>query len=107
VRGPRNPIKANSGRPNPTVPSKLEQKLPATPGNALALTLDPSIVEAFIQQPNHLVDRTWGSSSDWVLELRDGKRLSIPLSLLQPPDPIGSSDANLHVQICTGEENWT
>uniref|UniRef100_A0A2N9FR24 Uncharacterized protein n=1 Tax=Fagus sylvatica TaxID=28930 RepID=A0A2N9FR24_FAGSY len=64
----------------------------------LHLERDPN--GAFIQQPNHLVDRTWGSSSDWVLELRDGKRLSIPLSLLQPPDPIGSSDANLHVQIC-------
>jgi hypothetical protein len=28
--------------------------------------------------------RTWGSSSDWVLELRDGRRLSIPMSLLRP-----------------------
>jgi hypothetical protein len=32
------------------------------------------------------VDRTWGSSSDWVLELRDGRRLSIPLSLIRQPD---------------------
>ena len=31
------------------------------------------------------VDRTWGSSSEWVLELRDGRRGSIPLSLLRQP----------------------
>jgi hypothetical protein len=32
------------------------------------------------------VDRTWGSSFDWVLELRDGRRLSIPISLIRQPD---------------------
>jgi hypothetical protein len=32
------------------------------------------------------VDCTWGSSSDWVLELRDGRRLSIPISLIRQPD---------------------
>ena len=32
------------------------------------------------------VDRTWGSSFDWVLELQDGRRLSIPISLLRQPD---------------------
>jgi hypothetical protein len=31
------------------------------------------------------INRTWGSSSDWVLQLRDGKRVSIPLSLIQNP----------------------
>jgi hypothetical protein len=31
------------------------------------------------------VDRTWGSSSEWVLELRDGRRVTIPLSLVRPP----------------------
>ena len=31
------------------------------------------------------VDRTWGSSSEWVLELRDGKRVTIPLSLVRQP----------------------
>ncbi|GMY38901.1 probable protein S-acyltransferase 23 [Fagus crenata] len=31
------------------------------------------------------VDHTWGSSSEWVLELRDGKRVSIPLSLIRQP----------------------
>ncbi|GMY34510.1 hypothetical protein FCV25MIE_29752, partial [Fagus crenata] len=31
------------------------------------------------------VDRTWGSSSEWVLELRDGRRVTIPLSLIRQP----------------------
>ena len=34
---------------------------------------------------NDGVHRTWGSSSDWVLQLRDGKRISIPLSLIRQP----------------------
>jgi hypothetical protein len=29
------------------------------------------------------IDRTWGSSSDWVLQLRGGKQISIPLSLIR------------------------
>uniref|UniRef100_A0A2N9FVR5 Reverse transcriptase domain-containing protein n=1 Tax=Fagus sylvatica TaxID=28930 RepID=A0A2N9FVR5_FAGSY len=31
------------------------------------------------------IDRTWGSSSNWVLQLRDGKQISIPLSLIRQP----------------------
>ena len=34
------------------------------------------------------VTRTWGSSSDWVLELRNGKRISIPLSLICQPSMV-------------------
>jgi hypothetical protein len=43
-----------------------------------------SHVLAPISKPTE-VDRTWGSSSEWVLELRDGRRVSIPLSLLRQP----------------------
>uniref|UniRef100_A0A2N9GEK4 ACT domain-containing protein n=1 Tax=Fagus sylvatica TaxID=28930 RepID=A0A2N9GEK4_FAGSY len=39
-----------------------------------------------------------------VLELHDGKRLSVLFSLLLPPDLDGSSDANLHVQLFDGME---
>ena len=42
------------------------------------LALDTPSGDAF-------VNRTWGSSSDWVLEQRDGRRISIPLSLLRSP----------------------
>ncbi|GMY21502.1 hypothetical protein FCV25MIE_16743 [Fagus crenata] len=37
-----------------------------------------------IPHPNEVVTRTWGTSSEWVLELRGGRRLSIPVSLLRP-----------------------
>jgi hypothetical protein len=37
-----------------------------------------------IPHPGEVVTRTWGTSSDWVLELRGGRRLSIPVSLLRP-----------------------
>ena len=52
------------------------------------------------------IDRTWGSSSAWVLELRDGRRVSIPLSLLRQPVvtaslPTDSVDAG---QLVTREE---
>ena len=43
-----------------------------------------SHVLAPISKPTE-VDRTWGSSSEWVLELKDGRRVSIPLSLLRQP----------------------
>ena len=53
------------------------------------------------------VTRTWGSSSDWVLELRDGRRLSIPVSLLchylgefQELQPAGLS--GLGEMVCVG-----
>ena len=37
-----------------------------------------------ITHPDEVVTRTWGTSTDWVLELRGGRRLSIPVSLLRP-----------------------
>jgi hypothetical protein len=44
-------------------------------------------VDAIVPLTNPLeVDRTWGSSSDWVLELHDGWRLSMPISLIWQPD---------------------
>ena len=39
---------------------------------------------AIIPHPGEVVTRTWGTASDWVLELRDGRRLSVPVSLLRP-----------------------
>jgi hypothetical protein len=45
------------------------------------ITYDPVVPES---EPTE-VDRTWGSSSEWVLELRDGRRVTIPLSLVRQP----------------------
>jgi hypothetical protein len=30
------------------------------------------------------VDRSWGSSRDWFIDLRDGRRLRIPVDLRSP-----------------------
>ena len=38
------------------------------------------------------VDRLWGSSSVWMLELRDGRQVSIPLSLLRTPATIDTEE---------------
>lgn len=42
------------------------------------------------------LDRSWGNSSDWVLELRDGRQVVIPLSLYRSTesfkDSTGSED---------------
>ncbi|GMY14815.1 hypothetical protein FCV25MIE_10054 [Fagus crenata] len=38
------------------------------------------------------VDRLWGSSLTWMLELRDGRRVSIPISLLCMPTSIDTEE---------------
>uniref|UniRef100_A0A2N9HZL3 Endonuclease/exonuclease/phosphatase domain-containing protein n=1 Tax=Fagus sylvatica TaxID=28930 RepID=A0A2N9HZL3_FAGSY len=57
------------------LPTQTETQLPLTSAHANHTVADPS----------DRVHRSWGSSSDWVLELRDGKRISIPLSLIWQP----------------------
>lgn len=42
-------------------------------------------LNAIVPLCDEAVTRMWASSTDWVLELLDGRRLSIPLSLLPPP----------------------
>uniref|UniRef100_A0A2N9HZ82 DhaK domain-containing protein n=1 Tax=Fagus sylvatica TaxID=28930 RepID=A0A2N9HZ82_FAGSY len=39
------------------------------------------------------VDRVWGSSTTWMLELRDGRRMSITLSLLRIPASLEENEA--------------
>ncbi len=40
------------------------------------------------------VNRTWGSACDWFIELRDGRRLQIPVDLRAPvPDSPHEGDA--------------
>ena len=39
---------------------------------------------ADVMQGIGVVDRSWGSSSDWFLDLRDGRRLRIPVDLSAP-----------------------
>ena len=32
------------------------------------------------------LDKSWGNSKDWILQLRDGRQLVLPLSLYHSPD---------------------
>ncbi len=57
--------------------SGLSKGGPLTPP-AIA-SLPTAILSAIVPLPTE-IDRTWGSSSQWALELRDGRRVSIPLS---------------------------
>ncbi|GMY08291.1 pentatricopeptide repeat-containing protein [Fagus crenata] len=76
---------------NPLTPSgpklphliALEPKqIPAPPSHSVVV-YEPPV-------SGDLIQRTWGSVSNWMLELRDGRRLSIPLSLIHTmPTPIG------------------
>ncbi len=65
-----------------TPPSPAPATASTSASPKLATTFDMGVT-ALVPHPGE-VTRTWGSSSDWVLELRDGRRLSIPISLLRP-----------------------
>jgi hypothetical protein len=53
---------------------------------------DVPCVEILAPPSTEGVDRLWGSSSAWMLELRDGRRVSIPLSLLRMPVTIDTEE---------------
>ena len=48
------------------------------------------------------LDKSWGNSKDWMLELRDGRQIVIPLSLYRSPDS-GSLDSGSECSIIEGE----
>jgi hypothetical protein len=68
--------------------AEMSQALTSASASTPADSIEHAI--GFID-PNTAVHRSWGSSSDWVLELRDGKRISIPLSLIRQPTVEASS----------------
>ena len=70
---------AASPQAEPSVPSGSEL---ANEGNEGTIITHDSVVPG--SEPTE-VDRTWGSSSEWVLELLDGRRVTIPLSLVRQP----------------------
>jgi hypothetical protein len=67
--------------PQSLVPKTSLSSVPPKPAMIPAFdTCDTALVPHL----GEVVTRTWGSSLDWVLELCDGRRLSIPVSLLRP-----------------------
>jgi hypothetical protein len=54
----------------------------------------PTITEVF--QEIGAVAKTWGSSSDWFIDLRDGRRLRLPMDL---KNPVADPDAEITKKI--------
>ena len=60
-------------------------KIPHTALEPTHTPSPPSLDSIVVYEPpvaGDLIQRTWGSASNWMLELRDGRRLSIPLFLI-------------------------
>ena len=47
-----------------------------------SLVLDPRL---FLQEHSGNFDKKWGNSEQWVLELRDGRRVAVPVQIALPP----------------------
>ena len=82
----------DSGKPENTKALIVSKSPDSTETKAtLAPTLANCLAPTAFSEGLH---RSWGSSSDWVLELRDGKRISIPLSLIRQPAVVTSSTSD-------------
>ena len=53
-------------------------------------------IQQIIQQHTDEVIKKWGNSEQWVLELRNGKRVAVPIQISLPPgeDIVGVDDSN-------------
>jgi hypothetical protein len=85
VTGPIKPTGNISGPSGKTETSSVPIRSPAYSETTVPqVSMATEIAKCFTPECE-AIDRTWGSSSDWVLQLRDGKRVSIPLSLIRQP----------------------
>ncbi len=73
--------------------SPLSETIPETTLVPILNIVEPCVeIEALLARAAiattfECIDRVWGSSSDWVLELQDRRRVSISLSLHRPMPP--------------------
>ena len=53
-------------------------------------------IQQIIHQHTDEVIKKWGNSEQWVLELRNGKRVAVPIQISLPPgeDIVGVDDSN-------------
>ena len=60
-------------------------------------------IQQIMHQHTDDVIKKWGNSEQWVLELRDGKRVAVPIQFSSPPgdDIVGVDDSN-HLAIVPG-----
>ena len=52
------------------------------------------------------LDKSWGNSKDWILQLRDGRQLVLPLSLYRSPDSM-SVTSSLEGDCVLGNDSST
>ena len=52
------------------------------------------------------LDKSWGNSKDWLLQLRDGRQLVLPLSLYHSPDSLSVS-SSLEGEYVPGNDSST
>ena len=54
-------------------------------------------IQQIIHQHTDDVIKKWGNSKQWVVELRDGKRVAVPIQISLPPgdDIVGVDDSNI------------
>ena len=74
-----------------TFTSASESEAKGVKSSIIALPVVPC-VEILAPPSAEGVDRLWGSSLTWMLELRDGRRVSIPISLLCTPASIDTEE---------------
>ncbi len=71
----------STDNPTPSNPSNSDHGMVLLTENALTdHSIDPLV--ALAGSSGDIIVCTWGTSSNWMLELRDGRRLTIPLSLI-------------------------
>ena len=66
-----------------------------------ARLVGPTIKELFGD-----LDKSWGNSKDWLLQLRDGRQLVLPLSLYRSPDSLSVS-SSLEREYVPGNDSST
>uniref|UniRef100_A0A2N9G078 Reverse transcriptase domain-containing protein n=1 Tax=Fagus sylvatica TaxID=28930 RepID=A0A2N9G078_FAGSY len=91
-----NEVGSSSTGPDPCVVAKDTTPISSAEtkkedSRLLSLAVEPR-VKVLVPSAGKGVEQLWGSSSVWMLELRDGRRVSIPLSLLRSPVSMDSED---------------
>ena len=51
------------------------------------------------------LDKSWGNSKEWMLQLRDGRQIMIPLSLYQSPESVSDCSVT-DVETVTGNDSF-
>uniref|UniRef100_A0A2N9GX79 Reverse transcriptase domain-containing protein n=1 Tax=Fagus sylvatica TaxID=28930 RepID=A0A2N9GX79_FAGSY len=94
-------------RTGPTPPNSSAETNETDGGDLshLSLAVEPR-VEILAPLSGEGVEWLWGSSSAWMLELRDGRRVSIPLSLLRSPASLDCRGGSSGGRAISSRRGW-